>query len=160
MRHITALIIAITILAGAQAAQAEGGKVVGTLAGATIGSLTFKNKVSGAAIGAGVGLLVGAVVDSEMDRHSRRQVVREVRHDRRREVRHDRRREVRHDRRGHRGPERVVTIIKERPRRHHARRGNQYRKHRRHDRHPVRERRVVTRMPNGRVKVVETTIYR
>lgn len=154
MRHITALIIAITVLAGAQTARAEGGKALGTLAGATIGSLTFKNKISGAAIGAGVGLLVGAVVDSEMERHSHGREYRGTR----------------------RQSERVVTVIEDhrgrgnaygKHRRHKARRHDRYRAHRRGHRHhprfsrqPVRERRVTTRHPSGKVRVVETTIYR
>ena len=156
MRHIIALIIAITIFTGAQTANAEGGKTIGTLAGATIGSLTFKNKISGAAIGAGVGLLVGAIVDSEMDRYSR-QEVRQVRN--------------------RPAPRRTVTVIEERPvervivikerpakrvvKKHHRKNHRKnYRNKHRFERRPIRERTVKTRLPNGRVKVVQTTIYR
>lgn len=157
MRHITALIIAITILAGAQTAQADSGKAIGTLAGATIGSLTFKNKISGAAIGAGVGLLVGTVVEHEMDRYD----------------------SGRQHRTARRPVERVVTVVEERPPRHaygkrrwhKSHRRDRFRDHRRDHRfsdrrrhraehQPIRERRVTTHHPNGKVRVVETTIYR
>lgn len=151
MRHILALIIALTIFIGAGTAHAQNeGKAIGTLAGATIGSLTFKNKVSGAAIGAGVGLLVGAIVDSEVDRYNTREV-----------------------RNYRRAPKKTVTVIDERPadtvviikERAPKRVVKKHRK--RHNRHyrddyrrPIREKVVTTYLPNGRTKVVSTAIYR
>ncbi len=54
--------------------KAQQGAGIGALAGATIGALTFKNKLSGAAIGAGVGLLMGYIVGNEWDKHDEQQV--------------------------------------------------------------------------------------
>ena len=62
------LVLMLSLLAGCQTTQAQNGAGLGTLAGATLGALTFKNKVSGAAIGAGVGLVAGYLVGNEMDK--------------------------------------------------------------------------------------------
>jgi surface antigen len=59
----------ISLLTGCQTTQAQNGATLGTLAGATLGALTFKNKISGAAIGAGAGMLVGYIAGNEMDKY-------------------------------------------------------------------------------------------
>jgi len=56
--------------------RAQQGAAVGSLAGATIGALTFKNKLLGAAVGAGVGTLFGYIVGNEWDKHDEAQVQR------------------------------------------------------------------------------------
>ena len=48
--------------------HAQQGATVGGLAGATIGALTFKDKLLGAAVGAGVGVLMGYIVGNEWDK--------------------------------------------------------------------------------------------
>ncbi len=68
MRTIISLILMVGILAGCQTTKAQNAAMLGTLAGATVGALTFKNKASGAAIGGGAGLLVGYIVGNEMDK--------------------------------------------------------------------------------------------
>lgn len=68
MRTFIAIILTMFILAGCTANRAQNAAVLGTLTGATIGALTFKNKNSGAAIGGGAGLLVGYLVGNEMDK--------------------------------------------------------------------------------------------
>jgi len=54
--------------------KAQQGAAVGSLAGATIGALTFKDKLLGAAVGAGVGTLMGYIVGNEWDKHDEAQV--------------------------------------------------------------------------------------
>lgn len=61
-------LLMLTLLAGCQTTQAQSAAGIGTLAGATLGALTFKNKISGAAIGAGAGLLAGYIVGNEMEK--------------------------------------------------------------------------------------------
>lgn len=68
MRTVIALTLTLFILAGCQTTKAQNAALIGTLAGATVGALTFKNKNSGAAIGAGTGLLVGYLVGNEMEK--------------------------------------------------------------------------------------------
>ena len=58
--------------------KAQQGAGVGALAGATIGALTFNNKLTGAAVGAGVGLLMGYIVGNEWDKHDEAQVQRSL----------------------------------------------------------------------------------
>lgn len=58
----------LALLAGCTANRAQSGATLGGLAGATLGALTFKNKISGAAIGAGAGMLVGYIAGNEMDK--------------------------------------------------------------------------------------------
>jgi len=60
--------LTVVVLAGCQTTKAQNAAMLGTLAGATVGALTFNNKVSGAAIGGGAGLLVGYIVGNEMDK--------------------------------------------------------------------------------------------
>jgi len=70
---ISSLIIA-TFLLGSVAGcadKAQTGAGLGTLAGATIGALTAKNKISGAAIGAGIGALIGYAIGNEMDKYDK-----------------------------------------------------------------------------------------
>ncbi|WP_272700966.1 glycine zipper domain-containing protein [Desulfovibrio sp. Fe33] len=62
------LVLMLSLLAGCQTTRTQNAAGIGTLAGATLGALTFKNKVSGAAIGAGVGLLAGYIVGNEMEK--------------------------------------------------------------------------------------------
>ncbi|MEF2231841.1 MAG: glycine zipper domain-containing protein [Pseudodesulfovibrio sp.] len=54
--------------------HAQQGATVGGLAGATIGALTFKDKLLGAAVGAGVGVLMGYIVGNEWDKHDEAKV--------------------------------------------------------------------------------------
>jgi surface antigen len=63
----------LTSVAGC-ADKAQSGAGLGALAGATVGALTAKNKVSGAAIGAGLGALLGYVVGNELDKHDKAQI--------------------------------------------------------------------------------------
>ncbi len=74
MRYAIVLILALTLLPACQTTTAQKSAGLGTLAGATLGALTFKNKVSGAAIGAGAGMLVGYIVGNEMDKYDQTQV--------------------------------------------------------------------------------------
>lgn len=74
MRTLIALALMISLMAGCQTTSAQNGAVLGTLTGATIGALTAKNKVSGAAIGGGAGLLVGYIIGNEMDKSDQQQV--------------------------------------------------------------------------------------
>ncbi|KAB1443324.1 YMGG-like glycine zipper-containing protein [Pseudodesulfovibrio senegalensis] len=72
---ITLLVLAAFLGTGYGCAnKAQQGAGIGALAGATIGALTFKNKLSGAAIGAGVGLLMGYIVGNEWDKHDESQI--------------------------------------------------------------------------------------
>ncbi|WP_338668481.1 glycine zipper domain-containing protein [Pseudodesulfovibrio methanolicus] len=71
MKTAVSLVLMLSLLAGCQTTQAQNGAGIGTLAGATLGALTFKNKVSGAAIGAGVGMLAGYIVGNEMEKADR-----------------------------------------------------------------------------------------
>ena len=73
-RTVIGLMLSTFLLAGCQTTQAQNAATLGTLAGATVGALTFKNKISGAAIGAGAGLLVGYIVGNEMDKSDQRQM--------------------------------------------------------------------------------------
>lgn len=61
-------VLMIALLTGCTANQAQNGALLGSMAGATLGALTFNNKISGAAIGAGTGLLVGYIAGNEMDK--------------------------------------------------------------------------------------------
>lgn len=47
----------------------------GTLAGALIGALTAKNKLTGALLGAGAGMLLGYMVGNEMDKQDQSELV-------------------------------------------------------------------------------------
>ncbi|WP_316899085.1 glycine zipper domain-containing protein [Pseudodesulfovibrio indicus] len=69
MKTAVSLVLMISLLAGCQTTQAQNAATLGTLAGATLGALTFKNKISGAAIGAGAGMLVGYIAGNEMDKY-------------------------------------------------------------------------------------------
>ncbi|BCS88629.1 glycine zipper domain-containing protein [Pseudodesulfovibrio sediminis] len=68
MRTLIALLLTVALMAGCQTTKAQNTAALGSLAGATVGALTFKNKISGAAIGAGAGLLVGYIVGNEMEK--------------------------------------------------------------------------------------------
>ncbi|BCS88656.1 glycine zipper domain-containing protein [Pseudodesulfovibrio sediminis] len=54
--------------------RAQQGAAVGGLAGATIGALTFNDKLLGAAVGAGVGTLMGYIVGNEWDKADEQKV--------------------------------------------------------------------------------------
>lgn len=54
--------------------KAQQGATVGGLAGATIGALTFNDKLLGAAVGAGVGTLMGYIVGNEWDKQDEKKV--------------------------------------------------------------------------------------
>jgi surface antigen len=69
LRTATVLTLALALLTGCASNRAQSSALLGTLAGSTLGALTFKNKISGAAIGGGVGLLVGYIVGNEMDKN-------------------------------------------------------------------------------------------
>jgi len=62
------------MLTACKTTTAQNSAMLGTLAGATVGALTFKNKASGAAIGAGAGMLVGYIVGNEMDKYDEQQI--------------------------------------------------------------------------------------
>lgn len=71
MKHAAMIVLLVCFLAtgfGCAANKAQQGATVGGLAGATIGALTFKNKLLGAAVGAGVGVLMGYIVGNEWDK--------------------------------------------------------------------------------------------
>lgn len=74
MRTLIALALMLSLMAGCQTTSAQNSAMLGTLAGATIGALTSKNKISGAAIGGGAGLLMGYIVGNEMDKADQTQV--------------------------------------------------------------------------------------
>jgi surface antigen len=76
MKHIlTIAILTCFLLTGFGCAnKAQQGATVGGLAGATIGALTFKDKLLGAAVGAGVGIMMGYIVGNEWDKHDEKQV--------------------------------------------------------------------------------------
>jgi hypothetical protein len=61
-------LLCLSLVMGGCASQAQSGAGLGALAGATIGALTFKNKISGAALGAGTGLLIGYMFGNERDK--------------------------------------------------------------------------------------------
>lgn len=71
MKHfaMTALLVCFLVSGFGCANKAQQGATVGGLAGATIGALTFKDKLLGAAVGAGVGVLMGYIVGNEWDKH-------------------------------------------------------------------------------------------
>jgi len=54
--------------------KAQQGATVGGLAGATIGALTFKDKLLGAAVGAGVGVMMGYIVGNEWDKSDEKKI--------------------------------------------------------------------------------------
>ncbi len=54
--------------------KAQQGASVGGLAGATIGALTFKDKLLGAAVGAGVGIMMGYIVGNEWDKSDEKKI--------------------------------------------------------------------------------------
>lgn len=69
MKRFIPLILICFLAAGYGCAnKAQQGAGVGALAGATIGALTFKDKLLGAAVGAGVGTLMGYIVGNEWDK--------------------------------------------------------------------------------------------
>ncbi len=77
MKRLIASVIIATFLLGSLAAcadKAQTGAGVGTLAGATIGALTSKNKGLGAVIGAGIGGLIGYAIGNELDKNDRAQI--------------------------------------------------------------------------------------
>ena len=77
MKRFIASAIITTFLLGSVAGcadKAQTGAGVGTLAGATIGALTSKNKIAGAAIGGGIGALIGYAFGNEMDKNDRAQI--------------------------------------------------------------------------------------
>jgi len=74
MRTFIALILMISLLTACKTTTAQNSAMLGTLAGATIGALTFKNKNSGAAIGGGAGMLVGYIIGNEMEKYDEVQV--------------------------------------------------------------------------------------
>lgn len=147
MRIIGALVIAVTLLFGSTAAVAGDGAAVGTVLGATIGALTFNNKNTGAAVGAGVGLMAGMIVDAEKRRAERERA--------------ERVQAVR--------PTRTTMQRYKAPTSRQAalNRGQTYERPAQYAQpsrssstgHIVRERRVTTRLPDGRIKEVITKVY-
>jgi surface antigen len=75
-RIIASLVLATFLFSGLYgcADKAQSGAGLGALAGATVGALTAKNKISGAAIGAGIGALLGYAIGNEMDKYDRQQI--------------------------------------------------------------------------------------
>jgi len=74
MKRIIASLVLATFLLGSMyvcADKAQSGAGLGALAGATVGALTAKNKISGAAIGAGIGALLGYAIGNELDKTDR-----------------------------------------------------------------------------------------
>ncbi|MGE4503752.1 MAG: glycine zipper domain-containing protein [Desulfovibrionaceae bacterium] len=61
------------VLAGC-ATKGQTGAGTGALLGATVGALTSKNKITGAALGAGAGLLLGYIVGNELDKADEKQI--------------------------------------------------------------------------------------
>lgn len=76
---ILALFTALSVAAGC-ANRAQEGAGIGTLAGATIGALTFKDKALGAAVGAGVGMMMGYIVGNEWDKADEQKVQQTLEH--------------------------------------------------------------------------------
>ncbi|NDV18122.1 hypothetical protein GO013_01650 [Pseudodesulfovibrio sp. JC047] len=78
MRNILIVCVMVGFLLGGFgcANKAQQGATVGGLAGATIGALTFNDKLLGAAVGAGVGVLMGYIVGNEWDKSDEQQVQR------------------------------------------------------------------------------------
>ncbi len=74
MKNVIAIVLLLTLLTACKTTTAQNAATLGTLAGATVGALTFKNKVSGAAIGAGAGMLVGYIVGNEMEKYDEQQI--------------------------------------------------------------------------------------
>ncbi|MBU1039594.1 MAG: hypothetical protein KKF77_00660 [Proteobacteria bacterium] len=77
MKKLIVSLVITTFLVGSLAAcadKAQTGAGVGTLAGATIGALTSKNKGLGAVIGAGIGGLIGYAIGNEMDKNDKAQI--------------------------------------------------------------------------------------
>ncbi|BDQ37744.1 hypothetical protein SYK_21040 [Pseudodesulfovibrio nedwellii] len=71
---IVTLLICFLVAGVGCANKAQQGATVGGLAGATIGALTFNDKLLGAAVGAGVGVLMGYIVGNEWDKSDEKQV--------------------------------------------------------------------------------------
>ena len=71
---ITLLLLCFVTAGFGCANKAQQGATVGGLAGATIGALTFKDKLLGAAVGAGVGVLMGYIVGNEWDKSDEKKV--------------------------------------------------------------------------------------
>jgi surface antigen len=71
---IAALLVCFLAAGYGCAGKAQQSATVGGLAGATIGALTFNNKLLGAAVGAGVGVLMGYIVGNEWEKHDEQQV--------------------------------------------------------------------------------------
>ncbi len=69
-----ALLVCFLVAGFGCANKAQQGAAVGGLAGATIGALTFNDKLLGAAVGAGVGTLMGYIVGNEWDKHDEKKV--------------------------------------------------------------------------------------
>ncbi len=76
MRKTILLLLTIFLTTGCMSNNAQRAAGIGSLAGATLGALTFNNKITGAAVGAGAGLLVGYIIGNEMDKSDRMQVSR------------------------------------------------------------------------------------
>ena len=72
MKRLIILSLVGTLLLGGCASNAQIGAGAGAMAVATIGALTFKNKMTGAALGAGAGLLLGYIAGNEADKLSDR----------------------------------------------------------------------------------------
>jgi len=71
---IVTLLLCFLVVGAGCANKAQQGATVGGLAGATIGALTFNDKLLGAAVGAGVGVLMGYIVGNEWDKNDEKQV--------------------------------------------------------------------------------------
>jgi len=77
MKQLAIIIVLFSFLVagfGCAKNKAQQGATVGGLAGATIGALTFKDKLLGAAVGAGVGVMMGYIVGNEWDKSDEKKV--------------------------------------------------------------------------------------
>jgi len=83
---ITLLLCFMAASFGCAANKAQQGATVGGLAGATIGALTFKDKLLGAAVGAGVGVLMGYIVGNEWDKSDEKKLQHTMEHNKSGEV--------------------------------------------------------------------------
>jgi len=74
MKKFVPILLSLMLMSACQANRAQNSAMLGSLVGASAGALTFKNKISGAAIGAGAGMLAGYIIGNEMDKYDEQQV--------------------------------------------------------------------------------------
>lgn len=76
-RAMTVLLLVASLLLAGCASKSNNAQTYatgGTLAGALVGALTAKNKLTGALIGAGAGMLLGYVVGNELDKQDQDEI--------------------------------------------------------------------------------------